>query len=135
MKLYTLRLHPNQDLRQELCSFAKQNNIQAGFIITCVGALRTMVVRMAGATPDNQVVNTYKQDFEIVSLVGTITGDDCHLHIAASKENGEVIGGHLKDGTILGVTSEVVIGEDEAVVYGRKMDKETGFEELEVMAR
>jgi uncharacterized protein len=135
MKLYTFRLRPNQDLRQSLQLFAKQNNIQAGFIVTCVGALRVVVMRMAGATPKHQIVNTYKGKFEIVSLVGTVSAEDCHFHIALSRENGEVIGGHLKDGSIVDVTAEVVVGEDEAVVYARTMDNETGFEELEVRAK
>ena len=135
MKLYTLRLHPKQDLRQELQKFAALNNIQAGFILTCVGALVRMNVRMAGATPDTQVVKELDEEFEIVSLVGTLTTDDCHLHVAGSNTEGVVIGGHLKNGSLVGVTAEIVIGEDENVVYQRVMDNETGFEELEVKKR
>jgi len=132
MKLHTLRLHPGNDLRQSLQAFAAHHRIQAGFIITCVGALTCLHIRMAGATPDKQVVKKLAEEFEIVSLVGTLTADDCHLHISASDKEGAVWGGHLKEGTIVDVTAEVVIGEDEESLYTRVMDDETGFEELEV---
>jgi uncharacterized protein len=131
MKLYTVRLHPNDELRGSLQLFAKEQGISAGFIITCVGALQNLTVRLAGATPDMQPTDTYNEESEIVSLVGTITADDCHLHIAVSDVNGHVRGGHLKSAKV-GVTAEVVIGEDENVTYVRALDDETGFEELEV---
>ena len=135
MKLFSLRLHPDEDLRSALQKFAAQEQVRAGSILTCVGALKSATLRMAGATPDKQVVNTYHENFEIVSLAGTITADDCHLHIALAKENGEVIGGHLKSGSIVDVTAEVVIAEDENATYSRVMDNETGFEELLVTPR
>lgn len=126
-----MRLHPNDELRSSLQEFAKHQGIQAGFVITCVGALRDLTIRLAGATPSKQAVETYDQEFEIVSLAGTVTADDCHLHIAVSDTSGKVLGGHLKSAKI-GVTAEVIIGEDESVVYERVMDKITGFEELEI---
>ena len=90
---------------------------------------------MAGATPNHQVVQRLEAEFEIVSLVGTIAASDCHLHIAGSNIDGQVIGGHLKDGSMVGVTAEIVIGEDETVTYQRVMDSATGFEELDIQPR
>ena len=49
---------------------------------------------MAGATPDKQEIKTYNETHEIVSLVGTLSDNDCHLHISLSNKNGNVIGGH-----------------------------------------
>ena len=135
MKLYTLRLHPEQDLRQELQRFATLNNIQAGFILTCVGALKCMSIRVAGATIDKQIFKKIEEDFEIISLVGTITATDCHLHVAGSNKDGIATGGHLKEGTLIGVTAEIVIGEDENSIYQRIIDEETGFEELKIIKR
>lgn len=130
MKLYSLRLHPNQDLRNELIAYAKANGIKAGSIVTCVGALKPITLRMAGAKPDNQDIRTYDDTHEIVSLVGTLTGDDCHLHIALSNKEGAVIGGHLKEGSLVDTTAEIVIAEDEGVSYVREMDENTKFPEL-----
>lgn len=135
MKLYTLRLKQNQDLRMELLKYAKQNNIKAGSILTCVGALKPFVLRMAGATPDKQDIRAYEDKHEIVSLVGTLTGDDCHLHIALSSKEGVVVGGHLKDGSLVDLTAEIVISEDDTAVYTREPDEVTGFTELVVRER
>lgn len=132
MKLYSLRLKPGQDLRAELISFAKVHNVRAGSIVTCVGALKPFSLRMAAATPDKQDIRTFKDTHEIVSLVGTITGDDCHLHIALSNKEGVVVGGHLKEGSLVDLTAEVVIAEDENTVYARELDKDTGFPELTI---
>lgn len=133
MKVHTVRLHPGDELRSSLQTFARKQDIKAGFIITCVGAVQELTVRLAGATPDNQPTKTYNQHLEVVSLVGTITRDDCHLHIAAADAKGIVLGGHLKHARVE-VTAEIVIGVNEDVVYSRIFDEETGFEELEVKA-
>ena len=39
IKVYVLRLRPNQDLHKELDKFVKDNDLKAAFIITCVGSL------------------------------------------------------------------------------------------------
>lgn len=46
-------------------------------------------------------------------------------------KDGKSFGGHLKEGTIIHPTAEIVIGEDETAVYTRELDEETGFPELE----
>ncbi|MBS3051318.1 MAG: DNA-binding protein [Candidatus Aenigmarchaeota archaeon] len=128
MKLYALRLRPNQDLKKELIKFTKENKIQSGFIITCVGSLRKATLRMA----DENIVKDYENRFEINSLSGTLCQDDVHLHVSLSDENGSEIGGHLKEGCIIYVTAEIVIGEAEDMLFSREFDKETGFNELEI---
>lgn len=135
MKVYTFRLKPGLDLKTELEKFVKANNIRAGFIITCVGGLSQVAMRMAGAMPDKQDIRTYEGDFEITSLVGTVSVNGVHLHMAVSDKEGKSFGGHLKEGTIIHLTAEVVIGEDEQAVYTRELDEETGFPELKVSDR
>jgi predicted DNA-binding protein with PD1-like motif len=77
MKIYALRLKPNQDLRTELEKFTKENKISAGFIITAVGSLKETKIRLA-----DQVDSTaFEGKYEIVSLVGTLAADGVHLHI------------------------------------------------------
>jgi len=132
MKIYTFRIKPGNDLKSELEKFAKAKDIQAGFIVTCVGGLSQATMRMAGALPDKQDIRTYEGDFEITSLVGTVSVNGVHLHMAISDKEGKSFGGHLKEGTIIHPTAEVVIGEDEQAIYTRELDEETGFPELKV---
>jgi len=87
---------------------------------------------MAGALPNKQDIRTYEGDYEITSLVGTVSVNGVHLHMAISDNEGKGFGGHLKEGTIIHPTAEIVIGEDEQVAYTRELDEETGFPELVV---
>ena len=128
MKNYVFRLHPGQDLKKAIYDFVTSKNIKAGIILTCVGSLQKAVIRMAGA----KEVKTYDDAFEIVSLVGTVESGNGHLHISISDKDGAVLGGHLKDGCIVGTTAEVVIGELEDLAFLRKPDAESGYDELVV---
>lgn len=47
MKVFALRLKPNQDLRLSLKSFAQAENIKAGFILTAIGSLKQATIRFA----------------------------------------------------------------------------------------
>lgn len=135
MKTVLFRLKPGADLKAPIEQQVQQAAIKAGFIITCVGGLSQATVRMAGAQPDSQDIRTLTEDFEIVSLVGTVSVNGVHLHMSFSDKNGQVHGGHLKEGTIIDPTAEIVIGVDEAVEFTREMDNETGFAELVIKKR
>lgn len=128
MKTFAFRLHPGQDLKKGIVSFTKENNIQAGVILTCVGSLKRATLRLA----NENVVKDFEQKFEIVSLVGTLCQDGVHLHISLSDETGNTFGGHLMDGCLIYTTAEIVFGEMDDVVFSRKADPGTGFLELVV---
>src|SRR3989338_5760955 len=126
MKIFAFRIRPNQDLRIKIDKFVKEKNIKAGIILTCVGNLKRTTLRMAGG----KIIKNYEGSFEIVSLVGTLESGNIHLHISLSDDKGKVFGGHLKEGSIVGVTAEVVIGEIENKSFSRKFDKQTSYDEL-----
>ena len=119
-------------MRQELQKFVDDKKIQAGFVATCVGGLQKAILRMADATPDHQDVREFNETYEIVALVGTLSSRGSHLHIALSDKDGKVMGGHLKEGSFVAYTAEVVIGEIEHQAFKRLPDEETGFDELVV---
>jgi predicted DNA-binding protein with PD1-like motif len=130
MKTIAFRLKPGADLKQSIEVVVAERNIVAGFIVTCVGGLEQAVVRMAGAKPAAQDIRTYAGDYEIVSLVGTVSVHGVHLHMSFSDSEGVARGGHLKEGTIIHPTAEIVIGYEEQVTFSREFDEETGFDEL-----
>ena len=99
MKTHTFRLKPGQDLNTEIERFVTKAGIKAGFIITCVAGLEQATLRMAGAMPDKQDIRTYKGDYELTSLVGTVSTNGVHLHMSISDKEGQSFGGHLKEGT------------------------------------
>lgn len=132
MKIHTFRLTPGQDLKEGIEQYVQQNNIQAGFIITCVAGAKQATLRMAGAEPENQDIRVFEGPLEVDCMVGTVSVNGCHLHVTISNKEGQVFGGHLKENTPVYPTAEIVIGEDTSKIYVREFDKETGFKELVV---
>ncbi len=128
MKTHIFRLLPGQDLKSELMNIVRDKGIAAGWIITCVGSLKRTHLRFANQ--DTSVVR--EGHFEIVSLVGTLSINGCHLHISISDNVGAVIGGHLLDGNTIYTTAEIVIGYDETLVFTREKDGTTEWPELQV---
>ena len=114
-KVYALRLHPGDDLKIKLSEFVKENKIKAGYIITCVGSLSKVTLRLA----NRNETQTWKENFEITSLTGTLSPDGNHLHISVADKEGVTIGGHLMDGSIISTTAEIIIGEAPDLIFRR----------------
>ena len=129
MKVFPLRLKPNQDLKQSLKNFANQENIKAGFILSAIGSLKQAKIRFANQS--NSILLIEK--FEILSLNGTIATSGVHLHIAISDKQGKTIGGHLDNECIIYTTAEIIIGTTEEFIFNRTIDEQTGYKELEII--
>ncbi len=129
MKTLAFRILPKQDLRQEIETRCKSANIISGCILSAVGCVSQTVVRIA----DGVTIQTKTADMEIVSLTGTITRDGDHLHILCIDNNHQTFGGHLKEGTLVNTTCEVIIADfsDEWTLH-RSFDMQTGYDELSV---
>ena len=135
MDVHSFRIRPGNDLKKEIEKYVEENKLDAASVITCVGGLNSLVARMPGATPDKQVEKSFEGEFEIVSLVGTLSREGSHIHISVSNKKGEAYGGHLKNGSIVHPTAEVIILNSSDEIYKRKPDPETGFEELDVQSK
>jgi predicted DNA-binding protein with PD1-like motif len=131
MKIFALRLKPNQDLKDTLKNFVTSNNIEAGFILTTVGSLKQATLRFANQN-ESKVLH---DKFEIVSLVGTLSTHGIHLHISISDKDGKTIGGHLEKGCLIYTTAEIVIGVSEDFIFVRTVDENTGYKELEIQPK
>jgi len=141
MRALALRLRPGMDVKREILAFCASHELPNAFIITAVGSVRAVKIRLAnhvallrGST--NATLEIDEQKFEICSLVGTITanGTSCHLHIALADRRGDVVGGHVLDGCIVFTTCEIVLGVASEFSFARELDAETGYDEL-VIAR
>jgi predicted DNA-binding protein with PD1-like motif len=128
VKTHAFRLKPGQDLRKEVEDYVKQHNIQAGWIITCVGSLTQAHLRFANQTNGT----TLNGHFEIVSLAGTISSNGSHLHLSVSDSVGKTTGGHLLSGSLVYTTAEIVIGESSELIFTREKDGSTPWQELQI---
>ncbi len=126
VKSHALRLTDAVDLKESIVDYVKKNSIQAGYIATCVGGLSEARIRMPGARDYKQL----SEDLEIVSVVGTLSPDGCHIHMSVSDKEGNVIGGHLATGCRVRLTAEVVMIEDSHHRFSREWDRSTGYQEL-----
>ena len=125
---FALRLSPQQDLRKSIIDFAEKEGIDAGAIVTCVGSLTDLSLRLA----NEQTPFTKSGHFEIVSLVGTFSQTKPHLHISVSDNTGNTIGGHLLDGCLVYTTAELVLLQLTDLKFLRAYDSVSGYEELNI---
>ena len=128
IKTHPIRLKPGTDLKKEIESYRKENNIRAGWIATCVGSLTDYNIRFANEPGGS----TGKGHFEILSLTGTLSENGPHLHICINNNKGVTIGGHLLDDNIIYTTAEIIIQEDDTFVFTREKDSTPSWEELQV---
>jgi len=132
MRYHTFRLKPQQDLFDSIEEFVKQNNIEAGCVLSSVGSLTHATLRLA----NRSYYNDYEGHFEIVSMTGTVSVHGSHIHVAISDGDGVTIGGHLVSGCKIYTTAEIVLLELDDVIYKREMyENDSGYEELTVYKR
>jgi predicted DNA-binding protein with PD1-like motif len=126
MQAVAFRLEPGEDLKASLDKYVKDHHIKAACIVTCSGSLQQAVIRYA----DKKDADTLNGKFEIVSLTGTLAESGSHLHISVSDGNGRTIGGHLKEGSLVYTTAEIVIGILSDLEFTRETDTTYGYKEL-----
>ncbi len=127
-KTYALRLRPGDDLRQGLLAFVQAQHIRAGAVLTCVGSLTVATLRLANQEGPSE----YRGHFEIVSLVGTLSTNGSHLHLAVADSTGRTLGGHLLDGCRVYTTAEIVLAELPDLEFRRETDPAFGYQELTI---
>ena len=128
MKTIVKRLIDGQDLIVEISKLVKEQNVQAGVILSAVGSLSTSTIRVP--VIDGAVKYIHPENLEIDNLHGTVSVNGVHLHISVSNIEGTVMGGHLKEGCIIRTTCELVIGILDDITFTREPDTLTNFDEL-----
>lgn len=124
MKELAFRLQRGDDLRA--CIEEKCKDINTAIVLSGVGCVYHAHFRLADAT----YYFDSEEDYEIVSLNGTISNGTAHIHIALSDNKGNTIGGHLENGCLINTTCEVVLGILEEYESQRTFDEKTGYDEI-----
>ena len=123
MKELAFRLHKGDDLKKSLIAACKESS---AVILSGVGCVDQLVIRLAGAKDYFES----REDYEIVSLTGTVSNGKAHIHGSFSDVKGNCVGGHLCEGCIVNTTCEVVLGILEEYDSFREYDEKTGYEEI-----
>jgi predicted DNA-binding protein with PD1-like motif len=135
MKTCPIRLTPGQDLRAALEAAVQSQNCRAAFVLSGIGSLSTVGIRLAGADQPTRLTGS----MEILTLSGTVAvgGDKTasHLHMAIATATGQVLGGHVAPGCIVHTTAEVLLALLPDWQFSREPDANTGYDELVVRER
>lgn len=126
MKTVCRRLHRGDDLLLSIRTLCKREKIDAAVVLSAVGCVSRAVLRDAGGVN----LRSVDEPCEIVSLNGTASRMRCHLHLALSREDLSVIGGHMMPGCIVNTTCELVLGVLEHMRFDVEQDAQTGYDEL-----
>ncbi len=128
---YSFRLKPEQDLKIELQKFARENKLKAAAIVSAVGSVKQLKLRLA----NGKDIQVFDGHHEIVSATGTLWETGMHVHLSASDSTGRTIGGHLVDGNPIFTTCEIVLIEQLDLEFTREEDPAYGYLELVVRPR
>jgi uncharacterized protein len=128
---YSFRLLPDQDLKKELQKFAQDHGLKAAAIVSGVGSLKSVSLRLA----NGKDIKTFPGFHEIVSMTGTLWETGMHMHLSASDAEGRTVGGHLVDGNLIYTTCEIVLIEQKDLQFLRETDPTSGYLELVVRPR
>ena len=94
--------------------------------------MRTPVMVIYGT--ENNTDSTFElyvgENDEITSITGTISSDGAHLPISCADSSFNMLGGHLKESSLVDTTAEIVILEFPNYNFKRKLDPNTGYKEL-----
>ncbi len=126
VKMHALRLKPGQDLKKEILIFCHAHSILAGCIVSSVGSLSQVHLRLAYA----QNFLLRQEHYEIISLNGTVSMNGLHLHMSVADKTGATLGGHVVDDNLIFTTCELIFLELCEYTFTRALDPQTKFKEL-----
>jgi len=126
MKEYAIRLTRGSDLKVSIEDICRKEDFDTAVVLSAVGCVSKAHIRLAKAVNELEV----EDGFEIVSLMGTISKGNAHLHISFSDDIGNAFGGHLMEGCIIDTTCELVLGVLEDYSSDIPFDESTGWDEI-----
>ena len=122
------RIDRGEEILEKIKELALKENIKLANI-NALGAVNDFTVGVFKVEEKKYYANTFKGNYEIVSLTGTInTMNDefyTHIHMSAGNDKGEVFGGHLNR-AIVSATCEMIINIMDGRV-DRYFDEQVGL--------
>ncbi|ABX08893.1 PCC domain-containing protein [Prochlorococcus marinus] len=128
-----IHLKAGDDLRASIEEYGRQKK-ESGFVTGIVGNLSAVAFQCPGI----DVPTIKKGNLEIITLNGTFTPSNVHLHLSFSDSDCKVWGGHLELGTIVLKQADILLtsldhGVNSSTIKGEKNTKETFRLEIAVI--
>jgi predicted DNA-binding protein with PD1-like motif len=122
------RLDKGEEIIAKIIEISEKENIKLGNI-SAIGAVNEFEIGLFDITEKKYYPNSYKGDFEIVSLIGNLSQMNgktyIHAHMSAGDKENKMYGGHLNK-AIVSATCEINIRVIEGLV-DREFSKEIGL--------
>ena len=127
-KKVIVRIDRGEEICEQLKAVCEKEGIALASV-SAIGAVGKFTVGVFSPESKSYSSNSYEGDYEIVSLLGTVTRMDgkfySHLHMSAGDGSGKVFGGHLNS-AVVSATCEMVITVIPGVV-DRRYSEEIGL--------
>lgn len=108
---YVVRLDPGEEICESLLRLARAEGIALAEI-GGLGAVSELAVTVFDAAEERFCSSVFQGSYEILSLTGTITGQEgqphLHAHICVADLSGRALGGHLSR-AVISVTAELTV--------------------------
>lgn len=119
-----LRVDRGEKVMESINKVAEEENIKAGFV-TGIGAVDQAKLSYFEVKDDTYETTTFEEDFEVLSMDGTLSYVDNkphqHVHMILGRGDFSTIGGHLQEATV-SITLEVHITVMETTVDRKPHD-------------
>ena len=134
-KTFALVFDKNDEVMDELLSFAKANHLEASHF-TAIGAFCRARIGFFDRAKKAYKEIPLDEQVEVLSLIGAVTLGDgepkLHAHVVVGREDGTTRGGHLLQAQVW-PTLEVVLTESPRHLR-RRVDNETGLPLIDISA-
>mmetsp|Transcript_32149 Transcript_32149/g.80913 ORF Transcript_32149/g.80913 Transcript_32149/m.80913 type:complete len:186 (-) Transcript_32149:53-610(-) len=111
-RYFAFTVPEGHDLLQIITDYAKNNQLPAAYVVSCVGSVSNATLKCAPSKKSataKQGVKTLKGNFVVCNMQGTLSGKYSKICAQFSNKNGEMYGGELVGGVTVSDTCEVVI--------------------------
>jgi hypothetical protein len=131
-RMLVFRIPEDEDLAIAIKKRAEESGVKAG-VFLLIGALKNVTLGCYRKGSYEQI--KFAGSLEIASCSGNIAVDEkdnvvIHAHIVVSNEKGQAFGGHLMEGSRVGVTAELMIVEGLGLHLVRSLDEKTNLKLL-----
>lgn len=130
--IYAVRMQPGDEAMSSLKKLVKDLGLHSLVVVSGIGAFkRCQIGVFIGNGQYGRM--TIEEQTEVLSFLGNVCiheGEPFpHIHVALSKEDFSMIGGHLFEGEVF-PTLELFLRRPDEMTFARQFEAETGLSSL-----